>query len=122
MTVIVFNDEFSICKLANFASIHEAKIYFCAKTQDEYSLVCPTVDVPADAIAVDNGWRAFRVAGSLEFALVGILARIATLLADNGISIFAVSTFDTDYVLTKGDKFASALQILEANGYEIVKN
>ena len=49
----------------------------------------------------DDGWKAFRIQGVLDFSLIGILAKIAAALADNGISIFAVSTYNTDYVLIK---------------------
>lgn len=61
----------------------------------------------------DDGWKAFRIQGILDFSLIGILAKIATVLADNGISIFAVSTYNTDYVLIKKENYQKALDILQ---------
>lgn len=61
----------------------------------------------------DDGWKAFRIQGVLDFSLIGILAKIATVLADNGISILAVSTYNTDYVLIKKENYQKALDILQ---------
>ena len=61
----------------------------------------------------DDGWKAFRIQGVLDFSLIGILAKIATVLADNGISIFVVSTYNTDYVLIKKENYQKALDILQ---------
>ena len=61
----------------------------------------------------NDGWKAFRIQGVLDFSLIGILAKIATVLADNGISIFAVSTYNTDYVLIKKENYQKALDILQ---------
>lgn len=90
------------------------------KTDEEKSMVCPVSEVPANAIKCDDGWRAFRIQGVLDFSLIGILAKIASVLADNGISIFAVSTYNTDYVMVKKENFQDALEVLAAAGYEIV--
>ena len=73
----------------------------------------------ANAIRCDAGWKAFRVQGELDFSLTGILAGIASVLSDAKIGIFAVSTYRTDYVLTKKDAFDQALSALIAAGYEI---
>ena len=81
--------------------------------------MCRTEDVPITVKVRDDGWRGFRIVGILDFSLVGILARISGILAEAGISIFAVSTFNTDYVLLKQEKFAQALEVLEAAGYEV---
>ena len=74
---------------------------------------------PANTIEREDGWRAFRIEGVLDFSLIGILSKISTLLADAGIGIFAVSTFNTDYILTKAENFERALQILKERGYSI---
>ena len=68
----------------------------------------------------NDGWKAFRIQGVLDFSLIGILAKIATVLADNGISIFAVSTYNTDYVLIKKENYQKALDVLKALGYMII--
>ena len=77
--------------------------------------------MPVNVIRRDDGWKAFRIQGVLDFSLVGILAKIATLLAENSIPIFAISTYNTDYVLTKAAHFEKALDALKQAGYTIVK-
>ncbi len=79
-----------------------------------------TDKVPADTIEREDGWKAFKIEGVLDFSLVGILAKIAQLLADADISIFAVSTYNTDYILVKTEKQAAASAILTTNGYVVV--
>lgn len=112
---------FSVCKLEDTSEIDMSKkFFFLENTDEEISFVCPTENVPANAIERDDGWKAFRIKGILDFSLIGILSKVADLLAENGISIFAISTFNTDYVLTKADHFARALDLLEQAGYKIV--
>ena len=94
--------------------------YFTAQTDGECSLVCPIEDVPADTLAREDNWRAFRVRGPLDFSLIGILADISSLLARHGVSIFAVSTYDTDYILTKEVQFDKALTLLAQAGWTVV--
>ena len=77
-------------------------------------------EAPAEYLERDDGWRAFRIEGTLDFSLIGILSKISSLLAEQQIGIFAVSTYDTDYVLTKSVSFAKAMDVLEKAGYEIV--
>ena len=111
----------SVCKISDIAAIDlQKEFYFIGRTDEELSLVCRTEDVPAHTIECDDGWRGFRIQGVLDFSLIGILSAVASLLADHGISIFAVSTYDTDYVLTKSVSFAKAMDVLEKAGYEIV--
>lgn len=113
--------ELSVCQVESLADVDlHADFFFLGKTDEELSLVCPTQDVPASTVAREDGWKAFRIQGVLDFSLVGILAKIAGVLAENGISIFAVSTFNTDYVLVKAEKFDKAMQVLQAAGYAVV--
>ena len=115
------NQEFSVCKVEDFSLVNlDVEYVFIGKTDEEKSLVCSTGDVPANVIERDDGWKAFRIQGVLDFALVGILSKIATILADNGISIFAVSTYNTDYVLIKKDSFEQAIDVLVQAGYIVV--
>ncbi len=112
--------DLTVCKTASMAEIDlSAGFFFIGRTDEEISLVCRTEDVPATVTDRDDGWHGFRIAGILDFSLVGILARISGILAEAGISIFAVSTFNTDYVLVKQEQFAQALEVLEAAGYEV---
>ena len=89
-----------------------------SRTRDELSVVCPEARLPTDAQA-ERGWRGFKVEGPLDFALTGILARLATPLAEAGISIFAISTYDTDYVLVKSRDIPAALVALRAAGHDV---
>ncbi|MES2127002.1 MAG: ACT domain-containing protein [Pseudomonadota bacterium] len=87
-----------------------------SRTPDELSIVCDESQVP-DGARIEGGWRALKVEGPLDFGLTGILAAIADPLARAGVSIFAISTFDTDYVLVKDDKVNVALAALCAAGH-----
>lgn len=71
-------------------------------------------------MSVDKTWSAFRIGGVLDFSLIGILSKTSNLLADNNIGIFAISTYNTDYILTKTTDFQSALRVLEEVGYQIL--
>lgn len=111
----------SICKVAEPSAIDfNQEFCFVGKTDEELSLVCPTENVPELTLERNDGWKAFRIQGILDFSLIGILAKIAGLLAENGISIFAVSTFNTDYVLTKAEHYPRALEVLENAGYRMI--
>lgn len=113
--------DFSVCKVKDIAGINFKSPYcFVGKTDEELSLVCPTSDVPDNTTIRDDGWRAFRVQGTLDFSLVGILSKISSVLAQNKIGIFAVSTYNTDYILTKSGNYEKALEALSAAGYDIV--
>ena len=120
MTLETLAQAFTVCKLRDPAGI-DWTVPFCfvSHTDGELSLVCPTAAVPADTLAREDGWRAFRVAGSMAFSLVGVLAGLTGALAARGIAVFALSTFDTDYVLVKADRFAAALEALAAEGHAI---
>ncbi|MBP3854840.1 MAG: ACT domain-containing protein [Ruminiclostridium sp.] len=95
--------------------------FFIARTDNEVSLVCETEKTPFSTAAREDGWKALRVKGVLDFSLTGILSKIAGILAENGIAIFAVSTYDTDYILVKDDKLDKALNVLGEGGYDICR-
>jgi len=88
------------------------------RTQAELSIVCPQDLVP-DTVQAERGWRAFQVAGPLDFALTGILAGLASALAAEGISLFAISTYDTDYILVKDRETGQAQAALVRAGCEV---
>ena len=98
----------------------EGDFVFTAKTDKEFSLVCEEKYIPNDTISIEKGWIAFRVVGTLDFSLVGILSPILNILADEKIGVFAVSTFDTDYVLLKKDNCDKAKNTLIQNGYDVI--
>ena len=113
--------NFTVCQVKDFSGVSwDAEFCFAWKTDQEYSLVCCTEDVPPDTLTREDGWKAFRIEGVLDFSLVGILSKISALLAENRIGIFAVSTYNTDYILTKAESFPKALEMLSQAGYEIV--
>ncbi|MDO4572565.1 MAG: ACT domain-containing protein [Clostridia bacterium] len=121
MVIERLTQDFSICKVADYSLVDWESAYcFIAKTDEENSLVCVTEDTPANATDRDDGWRAFRIQGILDFSLVGVLSKISALLAESGIGLFAVSTFQTDYILTKADCFDRAAKILIEAGYEML--
>lgn len=115
------NHTFSICKVKDFSQVNFDSAYcFLGKTDEENSLVCITSDVPDNIIERDDGWKAFRIQGVLDFSLIGVLSKLSTLLAENGVGIFAVSTYNTDYILTKEDDYLRALDILTKAGYRVL--
>ncbi|HIX68116.1 MAG TPA: ACT domain-containing protein [Candidatus Anaerostipes excrementavium] len=112
--------EFSVCQVEDYSLVNlDSEYSFIGKTDEEKSLVCITDEVPSNVIRRDDGWKAFCIQGVLDFSLIGILAKIATILADNNISIFAISTYNTDYVLIKNENYQKALKVLKSIGYEI---
>ena len=119
MELKVIDKEFSVSKVSDFSEIDTGQPYIFGSTDEERSLVCPTELVPGNTIERNDGWRAFRIEGVLDFSLIGILSKISTCLAENGIGIFAISTFNTDYVLTKENDFSKAIEVLELAGYTI---
>ena len=120
MELKCLEESFTVCKLVSTDQVDlSRKFLFLGKTDEEISLVCRTVDTPAVTVEREDGWKGFRVQGVLDFSLVGILAKISGVLADNGISIFALSTYNTDYILVREKDFADALGALSAAGYKI---
>ncbi len=120
MKLKIIDEDFSVCKLKDLSKVdYSHEFCFVGKTDEELSLVCSTNLVPNNTIECDNGWKAFRIQGMLDFSLIGILSKISTLLADNEIGIFAISTYNTDYILIKENNFKKAIEILEKNGYEL---
>ena len=109
----------TVCKVDGLEGFSMSGLYFIGSTDAELSLVCETDRAPADTLAREDGWLAFRVVGTLDFSLTGILSRIATVLADERIGIFAVSTYDTDYILVKRENLDRAAGALKRAGYGI---
>ena len=114
--------DFSICQVEDYLLVNlDSEYSFIAKTKEERSLVCITKEVPSNVTRRDDGWKAFCVQGVLDFSLIGILSEISTILAEHGISIFAVSTYNTDYILIKDTNYEKALEVLKSSGYQIVE-
>lgn len=121
MNIETIDKIFAVCMVSDFSltDLNE-QFVFTAKTDNENSLVCPIEKIPANAVNIEKPWRAFRIAGTLDFSLIGILSAVSAVLAENKIGIFAVSTYDTDYIFTKEENFDSALNALKNAGYKII--
>ena len=111
----------TVCKVKTVSDIDLSKdFYFIGKTDEEISLVCKTDDLPENTLEHEDGWRGFRIQGVLDFSLIGILAKLSGILAEHKIGIFAVSTFNTDYILVKDADLERALTALKNAGYTVI--
>ena len=107
----------AVCRLAKDTDIpswalKNDQFFSITRTADELSVVCLQAHIP-DSITCEKNWRAFKVVGPLDFALTGILYSIARPLAEHKISIFAISTYDTDYILVKEKNIEQATAVLK---------
>lgn len=110
----------TVCKVKDYSQVDLSQDFcFISKTDCENSLVCATDNVPSNATEREDGWRAFRIVGTLDFSLIGILSKISTILANEKIGIFAISIFNTDYILVKESNFEKSLTVLERNDYTL---
>lgn len=115
--------KFSVCQISETEQIDWAQPFcFTGKTDREFSLVCLTEHVPEGALAREDGWRAFRIEGTLDFSLIGILSRISGILAQAKVGIFAVSTYQTDYILVRETQLEKAVEALRTAGYAFVNS
>lgn len=115
----ILPQNLTVCKVERLDGFAMSGLYFIGHTDSELSLVCETNKTPALTLAREDGWRALRVVGTLDFSLTGILSKIATVLADAKIGIFAVSTYDTDYILVKQQNLDPAVEALKRAGYYV---
>lgn len=121
MELKIITFPLTICKVKSIADIDlSRKFFFIGRTEEELSLVCITDDTPEKTLERDDGWRGFRIQGVLDFSLIGILSKLSGILAENKIGIFAVSTYNTDYILVKEENFGKAVAVLENAGYSFV--
>jgi len=112
--------DFSVCKVQDYTGVCLNDLYcFTGRSEEENSLICQTQMVPANTISREDGYKAFRIEGVLDFSLIGILARISALLAEEKIGILAVSTFNTDYFFVKANDEMHALNKLASSGYTV---
>jgi len=115
LSLLILPNKLAVCRLENDARIPswatDDSFFSISKTNDELSIVCSENKVP-NGIKSEKNWRAFKVIGPLDFSLTGILASLANPLAEAKISIFAISTFDTDYLLVKNDNLEKAVKVL----------
>lgn len=116
----VLPNVYSMCKIEDVSFVpNKESFLFLAITDEEISLVCKTKDVPQHTLTREDDWRLFRVVGTINFSVIGILSHISGILAEESISIVALSTFNTDYIMIKSDMFDKALGFLKENGYKL---
>ena len=124
MTLAVHSQLYSIHSFSPDApiapEIFQQEMFFVGKTKDELSVVVPT-HVSLDSLEEERDWRCFEVMGPLGFSMTGILSSVSGTLADAEISIFAISTFDTDYILVKKDKLEKAITALKKKNFIITE-
>ena len=121
MEIKRIDGDFSVCKVKDLKEVDWSREFcFVGKTDEELSVVCMTEALPKNVTEREDGWKAFRIQGELDFSRIGILSKISTTLAEHQIGIFVVSTYNTDYVLVKEKDFDKALLLLENVGYTVV--
>ena len=116
------NDDYSICRLApgdEWPSWCGGEFISVCRTPDELSIVTASDRVPKSVVQ-NSGWRAFRIAGQLDFSTIGVIAKISSILAAEGIPMLVISTFNTDYVLVKSTDTSKTAQCLIPAGYQFV--
>ncbi len=121
LTLALLPGTFAVCRLPPDADIPgwaTGEFVSVTRTGDELSVVCRQEAVPA-GVRCESGWRCLRVAGILDFALVGILASLLVPLAEAGVSVFAASTFDTDYLLVREKDLGRAVAALHGAGHVV---
>lgn len=122
MRLSILDGTYAICRLEPKAAlpswIDPSCFWTVTRSEDELSVVCSQAGVPG-AVKAERDWRILKVAGPLDFGLTGVLSSIAKPLAEAKISIFAVSTFDTDYVMVRAEKLAEARHALAQAGFVI---
>jgi hypothetical protein len=123
LTMKLIKEKYGVCRLNKTESIPEwaqnSDFYSITRTSDELSIVCSEDSIPSD-IKCEKDWRILKIEGPLDFSLIGILASISTILAQKGISIFAISTYDTDYILVKNKDIENAVEALISERYEVI--
>lgn len=124
LTLKLHSPRYAVVRLDPKAAIppwaFQGEFFSLTVTPEEMSLITVETLLPAD-LPAERNWRILQVVGPLDFALIGILSSLSTTLANRKISIFAVSTYDTDYLLVKEDKLPLALEALTEEGHEILQ-
>jgi hypothetical protein len=121
LRLTVLQERLAVCRLPPAAAVPAwatGTLTSVTRTPEELSVVCPE-DVVPEAITAERGWRCLRVAGPLDFALTGVLAALSQPLAGAGVPIFAISTYDTDYLLVKENRLTAAAAALERAGHSV---
>jgi len=123
MDLRLLPDSLSVCRLPSsspWPAPAGRGFYSATRVEDELSIVCASHEVPDSAEArVEEGWRVLEVAGPLDFSMIGVLASLSAVLAEAEVSIFVISTHDTDYVLVRDEKLERAMDALREAGHTV---
>ena len=118
MKLITLQELLSVYQVSDLSQINlQQKPLFISQTEDELSIVSASKTVPQTTLNREDDRRALKIEGVLDFSLVGILTTITSLLAAQKISVFAISTYNTDYILVKADSLSETIDVLKANDY-----
>ena len=121
MQLQIIPGGFAVCKIPDASLVNtDDDFFFLSRTDEELSLVCREPSVPANAAVAEPGWSMLRVAGVLDFSLTGILSSLSGTLAEAKVGIFAVSTYNTDYILVKTKDLSRAVESLRAAGHTFI--
>ncbi len=124
LSLKLLKDSFAVCRLNKNEQIPDWALsnsfYSIVKTEDELSIVCLENSVPNN-VKQERDWRVLKIEGPLDFSLIGILSKISSILAKEKISIFAISTYDTDYILVKNAEIENAIKALSNEEYNIIQ-
>jgi len=119
MKLITLQELLSVYQVSDLSQINlqQKPLFIISHTEDELSIVSASKTVPQTTLNREDDWRALKIEGVLDFSLVGILTTITSLLAAQKISVFAISTYNTDYILVKADSLSETIDVLKANDY-----
>ena len=125
LDLVILKKKFAICQLSPNDSIPDPSklgdFWSITKTDEEISIIIPENLIQANWNKSEKGWRAIKIIGPLYFSLTGIIANLSTVLAKAGISIFAFSTYNTDYILVKEKNLEQSKEVLEKSGHKIIE-
>lgn len=125
LNLLILPETLAICRLEKDAAVPKwamtGNFVSTTRTAEELSIVCPQTQVPA-VMKREEGWRCIKIQGPLDLSLTGILVSLTMPLAQAGISVFAISTYDTDYLLVKEENLEKAIEVLVKKGHRVQKN
>jgi len=112
--------DFTVCKVSDFSRVDFSRPFiFIAGTDEECSVVCETEYMPSNVTDYEHGWKALRLQGVIDFEEIGVIADISRIISGASMSLFVISTYNTDYVLLKEANFDKSIALLESHGYTL---
>lgn len=121
MTLQKLPYDFTVCKITSVNTVDfDDSFVFVSKTEEELSLVCKSGKVPDNCTHAESGWKGFQIQGVLDFSMIGVLADISAVLKENNISIFVISTYNTDYIFVKSENFEKSAALFANKGYAVI--